>query len=95
MQEVFYADEFEELAREHENFSFYIALSEPQPEDNWQGKTGFIHQVLFESYLKDHPAPEDINYYMCGPPMMTQAVLEMLDNLGVEPQNIHFDDFGG
>jgi Na+-transporting NADH:ubiquinone oxidoreductase subunit F len=95
LQEVFYADEFEELARQHENFSFYVALSEPQPEDNWQGLTGFIHQVLFDNYLHDHPAPEDINYYMCGPPMMTKAVLEMLDNLGVEPENIHFDDFGG
>ncbi len=94
-QEVFYADEFEELARQHENFSFYVALSEPLPEDNWQGYTGFIHQVLLDNYLGDHPAPEDINYYMCGPPMMTSAVLEMLDNLGVEPENIHFDDFGG
>jgi Na+-transporting NADH:ubiquinone oxidoreductase subunit F len=94
-QEVFYADEFEELAKQHENFSFHLALSEPLPEDHWQGKTGFIHQVLYDSYLRDHPAPEDINYYMCGPPMMTRAVLDMLDNLGVEPENIHFDDFGG
>jgi Na+-transporting NADH:ubiquinone oxidoreductase subunit F len=94
-QEVFYADEFEELARQHNNFSFHVALSEPQPEDNWQGLTGFIHQVLFDNYLHDHPAPEDINYYMCGPPMMAKAVVEMLDNLGVEPENIHFDDFGG
>jgi Na+-transporting NADH:ubiquinone oxidoreductase subunit F len=95
LQEVFYADEFEELAREHENFSFYVALSEPLPEDNWQGLTGFIHQVLYDNYLKDHPAPEDINYYMCGPPMMAKAVMEMLENLGVEPESIHFDDFGG
>jgi Na+-transporting NADH:ubiquinone oxidoreductase subunit F len=95
LQEVFYAEEFEELARQHDNFSFHIALSEPQPEDNWQGLTGFIHQVLYDEYLKDHPAPEDINYYMCGPPMMTKAALDMLDNLGVEPENIHFDDFGG
>lgn len=94
-QELFYAGEFEELARQHENFSFYAALSEPLPEDNWHGLTGFIHQVLFDNYLQEHPAPEDINYYMCGPPMMTKAVLEMLDNLGVEPENIHFDDFGG
>ena len=94
-QEVFYAEEFEELARQHDNFSFHIALSEPQPEDNWQGLTGFIHQVLYDEYLHDHPAPEDINYYMCGPPMMTKAALDMLDNLGVEPENIHFDDFGG
>ena len=95
MQEVFYDDEFEELARQHDNFSFHIALSEPLPEDNWQGLTGFIHQVLFDNYLQNHPAPEDINYYMCGPPMMAKAVLDMLDNLGVEPENIHFDDFGG
>jgi Na+-transporting NADH:ubiquinone oxidoreductase subunit F len=95
LQEVFYAEEFEELARQHDNFSFHIALSEPQPEDNWQGLTGFIHQVLYDEYLHDHPAPEDINYYMCGPPMMTKAALDMLDNLGVEPENIHFDDFGG
>ena len=95
LQEVFYAEEFEALAREHPNFTFHVALSEPQPEDNWQGLVGFIHQVLFDNYLKDHPAPEDINYYMCGPPMMTKAVLAMLDNLGVEQANIHYDDFGG
>jgi Na+-transporting NADH:ubiquinone oxidoreductase subunit F len=95
LQEFFYAEEFEELARQHENFSFYAALSEPLPEDNWHGLTGFIHQVLFDNYLQKHPAPEDINYYMCGPPMMAKAVLEMLDNLGVEPEYIHFDDFGG
>ena len=95
LQEVFYAEEFEALAREHANFTFHVALSEPQPEDNWQGLTGFIHQVLFDRYLKEHPAPEDINYYMCGPPPMTKAVLAMLDNLGVEPANIHYDDFGG
>ncbi len=95
MQEVFYDDEFEKLASEHENFSFHLALSEPLPEDNWQGLTGFIHQVLLDNYLQDHPAPEDINYYMCGPPMMAKAALEMLDNLGVEQENIHFDDFGG
>lgn len=95
LQEVFYAEEFEALAREHPNFTFHVALSEPQPEDNWQGLTGFIHQVLFDRYLKEHPAPEDINYYMCGPPPMTKAVLAMLDNLGVEPTNIHYDDFGG
>ena len=90
MQEVFYDDEFEKLASEHENFSFHLALSEPLPEDNWQGLTGFIHQVLLDNYLQDHPAPEDINYYMCGPPMMAKAALEMLDNLGVEQENIHF-----
>ncbi len=95
LQEVFYAEEFEQLAREHDNFAFHLALSEPQPEDNWQGLTGFIHQVLFDNYLNSHPAPEDINYYMCGPPPMTKAVLVMLDRLGVEPGNIHYDDFGG
>ncbi|MBM9616247.1 NADH:ubiquinone reductase (Na(+)-transporting) subunit F [Desulfobulbus rhabdoformis] len=95
VQELFYMEEFEALAKEHDNFSLHVALSDPQPEDNWQGLTGFIHQVLFENYLKEHEAPEDINYYMCGPPVMTQAVLDMLDNLGVEPSNIHYDDFGG
>ena len=77
------------------NFKFNIALSEPLPEDNWTGYQGFIHQVLLEHYLKNHPAPEDIEYYICGPPLMLQAVLKMLDDLGVEPENIAFDDFGG
>ncbi len=95
MKEVFYQEEFEKLAEEHDNFTFNLALSEPLPEDNWEGYTGFIHLVLYDNYLKDHPAPEDISYYICGPPMMLQSVLEMLDNLGVEPENIHFDDFGG
>jgi len=95
MKEVFYQDEFEKIANEHDNFSFHLALSEPLPEDNWEGDTGFIHQVLYDNYLKDHPAPEDIHYYICGPPMMLFSVMEMLDNLGVEKENIHFDDFGG
>lgn len=95
MQEVFYQDEFEDLAEQNENFTFNLALSEPQPEDNWEGYTGFIHQVLHDEYLKDHPAPEDIHYYVCGPPMMLSSIQEMLDNLGVEPESIHFDDFGG
>jgi Na+-transporting NADH:ubiquinone oxidoreductase subunit F len=95
MREIFYQEEFEALAREHENFSFHIALSEPLPEDNWTGYVGFIHQVLLNNYLKEHPAPEDCEYYICGPPMMLQAVLKMLDDLGVEPENIAFDDFGG
>ena len=94
-QEVFYDDEFEQLADEHPNFDFHVALSEPQPEDDWTGKVGFIHQVLYDSYLGAHPAPEDVEYYLCGPPMMISAVVDMLDNLGVEPSNIHFDDFGG
>lgn len=95
MLEVFYQEEFEELAEKHDNFTFNLALSAPLPEDNWEGYTGFIHLVLYDNYLKDHPAPEDIDYYICGPPMMLDSVLEMLDNLGVESENIHFDDFGG
>lgn len=95
MKELFYQKEFEELAEKHENFSFHMALSEPLPEDNWNGYTGFVHQVLYDHYLKEHPAPEDIHYYICGPPMMLASVQDMLDNLGVEQDNIHFDDFGG
>lgn len=95
MLEVFYQEEFEELAEKHDNFTFNLALSAPLPEDNWEGYTGFIHLVLYDNYLKDHPAPEDIDYYVCGPPMMLDSVREMLDNLGVEPENVHFDDFGG
>ena len=95
MLEVFYQDEFDELAEKHENFTFNLALSAPLPEDNWEGYTGFIHLVLYDNYLKNHPAPEDIDYYVCGPPMMLDSVQEMLDNLGVEKENIHFDDFGG
>ncbi len=94
-QEIFYDDEFQALAAEFPNFSFTIALSEPQPDENWNGAIGFIHQVLFDQYLSSHPAPEDIDYFMCGPPMMTQAVITMLEELGVEPENIHYDDFGG
>ena len=95
MKEVFYREEFDKMAEEHENFSFHLALSQPLPEDNWEGHTGFIHLVLYDHYLKNHPAPEDIHYYICGPPVMLDSVLEMLDNLGVERENIHFDDFGG
>jgi Na+-transporting NADH:ubiquinone oxidoreductase subunit F len=94
-KELFYQKEFEELAEKHENFSFHMALSEPLPEDNWNGYVGFIHQVLYDHYLKEHPAPEDIHYYVCGPPMMLASIQDMLDNLGVEEENIHFDDFGG
>jgi len=94
-RESFYDDEFDELAAKHDNFEWHLALSEPQPEDNWTGKTGFIHQVLFDSYLKNHPAPEDCEYYMCGPPMMNAAVIKMLEDLGVEHDNIMLDDFGG
>lgn len=95
LRELFYVDEFRELEEKHPNFQFNIALSDPLPEDNWTGYTGFIHQVLLDNYLKDHPAPEDVEYYICGPPLMLQAVLKMLDGLGVEPENIAFDDFGG
>jgi len=94
LREVFYAEEFDELAKKHTNFSWNLALSEPMPEDKWTGKCGFIHHVLFESYLKDHPAPEDCEYYICGPPLMNEAVIHMLDSLGVEPENIMYDDFG-
>lgn len=94
-REMFYERYFDALQDAHENFHWTVALSEPRPEDAWQGKTGFIHDVLYESYLKDHPAPEDCEYYICGPPMMVKAVRNMLDNLGVDPDNIFFDDFGG
>jgi Na+-transporting NADH:ubiquinone oxidoreductase subunit F len=95
LRELFYVDHFRKIEEEFPNFQFNIALSEPLPEDNWTGYTGFIHQVLYENYLKNHPAPEDIEYYICGPPMMNAAVFKMLDDLGVEPENIAYDDFGG
>lgn len=95
LRELFYEDEYDLLASENDNFDWHIALSDPQPEDNWTGKTGFIHNVLYEEYLKDHPAPEDCEYYMCGPPMMNAAVIKMLKDLGVEDENIMLDDFGG
>ncbi len=95
LREMFYADEYDKLAEENENFTWHTALSDPAPEDNWEGYTGFIHNVLYENYLKDHPAPEDCEFYMCGPPMMTSAVIKMLEDLGVEPENILLDDFGG
>lgn len=95
LRELFYVDEFRQIEKDFPNFEFNIALSDALPEDNWDGYTGFIHQVLLENYLKNHPAPEDIEYYICGPPMMNAAVFKMLDDLGVEPENIAFDDFGG
>lgn len=94
-KELFYKQEFEQLAAENDNFEFHIALSDVQPNDNWTGYTGFIHEVIYENYLKNHPNPEDIEYYICGPPMMLQAVLKMLDSLGVTSEMIHYDDFGG
>ncbi len=94
-RELFYVDQFRAIEKDFPNFQFNIALSEPLPEDNWDGYVGFIHQVLLENYLKNHPSPEDIEYYICGPPMMNAAVFKMLDDLGVEKENIAYDDFGG
>jgi len=93
-REAFYQEDFDEINAENENFDWHLALSDPLPEDEWSGDTGFIHQVVFEKYLQNHPAPEDVEYYMCGPPMMNQAVINMLLDLGVEPENIMLDDFG-
>lgn len=95
LREVFYTEHFKDIEKDFPNFQYNIALSEPLPEDNWTGYTGFIHQVLYDNYLKNHPSPEDIEYYLCGPPMMNAAVFKMLDELGVPPSNIAFDDFGG
>jgi Na+-transporting NADH:ubiquinone oxidoreductase subunit F len=95
LREMFYEDDFNRLQAENENFTWHVALSDPQPEDNWTGYTGFIHNVLLENYLKHHPAPEDCEFYMCGPPMMNAAVIKMLKDLGVEDENIMLDDFGG
>lgn len=95
LRELFYQDEYDKLAQEHDNFEWHVAMSDPQPEDNWTGMTGFIHNVLYEEYLKDHPAPEDCEYYMCGPPMMNAACIKLLKDLGVEDDNILLDDFGG
>ena len=95
LREMFYEDDYNGLAADNDNFEWHVALSDPQPEDNWDGLTGFIHNVLYEQYLKDHEAPEDCEYYMCGPPMMNAAVINMLKSLGVEDENIMLDDFGG
>ncbi|BDR35059.1 TPA: NADH:ubiquinone reductase (Na(+)-transporting) subunit F [Photobacterium damselae] len=94
-REMFYVEDFDQLAAENDNFVWHCALSDPLPEDNWDGYTGFIHNVLYENYLRDHEAPEDCEYYMCGPPMMNAAVIGMLKDLGVEDENILLDDFGG
>ena len=93
-KELFYEEHFLDIEKHFPNFSWHVAMSEPLPEDNWTGHTGFIHQVVLDEYLSKHPAPEDIEYYLCGPPMMLQAVLRMLDDLGVEEEMIRFDDFG-
>ena len=95
LRECFYSEEYDALAADNENFDWHLALSDPQAEDEWNGLTGFIHNVLFEQYLKDHEAPEDCEYYMCGPPMMNAACIKMLNDLGVENENIMLDDFGG
>ena len=95
LREMFYTEDFDELAAENDNFTWHVGLSDPLPEDNWDGYTGFIHSIVYENYLKDHPAPEDCEYYLCGPPMMNAAVIKMLEDLGVEPENILLDDFGG
>ncbi|GHV67468.1 Na(+)-translocating NADH-quinone reductase subunit F [Bacteroidia bacterium] len=95
LKEVFYKDEFDAIAQEYPNFTWHLALSEPQPEDNWTGETGFIHQVIYARYLQSHDSPEDIEYYLCGPPMMTAAATTMLYNLGVADENVMFDNFGG
>ena len=95
LKEMFYDEEFRELEQKYENFSYHTALSDPLPEDSWSGYTGFISHVLHHNYLVNHPTPEDCEYYMCGPPMMMDAAFKMLDSLGVEPENIMFDDFGG
>ncbi len=95
LREMFYVEDFDMLAAENDNFVWHVALSDPLPEDNWTGYTGFIHNVLLENYLQDHPAPEDCEYYMCGPPMMNAAVIRMLEDLGVERDHIMLDDFGG
>lgn len=94
LKEAFYVEDFDVIQRENPNFTWHLALSEPKPEDRWTGATGFIHQVLLRDYLSKHPSPEDVEYYLCGPPMMLKACMDMLDNLGVPRENVAFDDFG-
>jgi Na+-transporting NADH:ubiquinone oxidoreductase subunit F len=105
-RELFYTEHFRAIEREFPNFKYHIALSEPLPEDNWtvkkslddesgEGFTGFIHKVLIDNYLAKHAEPEEIEFYFCGPPMMNAAVLKMVDEFGVPPENVAFDDFGG
>ena len=94
-REMFYVEDFDQLAAEFPNFTWHVALSDPLPEDNWDGYTGFIHNVVYENHLKNHEAPEDCEFYMCGPPIMNQSVIKMLKDLGVEDENILLDDFGG
>ncbi len=104
-KELFYMDHFEKIEKKFNNFRFFVGLSEPLPEDDWSikknkddnkdGYVGFIHQVLYDNYLKSHSEPEDVEYYLCGPPLMNQAVLKMLEDMGIPDENIRFDDFGG
>ena len=104
-KELFYMDHFRKIEKDFKNFNFFVGLSEPLPEDNWEinkkledkkdGYVGFIHQVLYDNYLSKHKEPEDVEYYLCGPPLMNQAVLQMLEDMGVPDENIRFDDFGG
>ena len=94
MGDLFYADEFDTLSETHENFDWTVALSDPEPGDDWTGAVGFIHQVALDRHLRDHPAPDSCEYYLCGPPLMIRAVLAMLDDLGVPSRQIHNDDFG-
>lgn len=94
-REMFFVEDFDKLQTKNENFEWHVALSDPQPNDDWDGDTGFIHNVLYENYLKDHPAPEECEYYVCGPPIMNTSVINMLLDLGVEREDIMLDDFGG
>ena len=94
-KEMFYVDDFDNLQKDNENFSWHVALSDSLPEDKWKGHKGFIHNILYEQYLKDHPAPEDCEYYLCGPPIMNKSVIDMLIDLGVDREDIMLDDFGG
>ncbi len=94
-RELFYTEDFTDIEKDFDNFSYHIALSEPLESDNWDGMTGFIHNALYENYLKDHPEPEECEYYLCGPPLMNAAVMKMLDDMGVPDENVAFDDFGG
>jgi Na+-transporting NADH:ubiquinone oxidoreductase subunit F len=95
LREAFYIDHFDKIAEENPNFEWHLALSDPVEEDNWEGYTGFIHQIVLDNYLSEHESPEDVEFYMCGPPMMNVACINMLEDLGVEPENIMLDDFGG
>jgi len=95
LREMFYDSQFQKIKKQYPNFSYHVALSDPLKEDNWEGFTGFIHQVLLDNYLENHEDPTEVEYYICGPPMMLSASRNMLDNLGVEPDMIDFDDFGG